>query len=116
MVLLLPVVGGAPLPVMYRISTMTNRMPGHGARLALVDLIVDLRPIDVARLGLDQPEIATFEATCKIMCCAAHKMIVVSGSHVPIPRGEIEISAQFVVVKGREPAHKVMGRPNACGD
>ncbi len=96
---------------MYRIGTMTNRMPGHSPRFALVDLIVNVRPVDIARLGLNQPEIAAFEATREVMCRAAHEMIMMSGSNIPVPGGHIKISAQFVVVKGREPAHEVMCRP-----
>ena len=106
-VLLLAVEGAAPLPVLHRLRAVADGVPGHGTDLPFVEHVVVGGPIDHAGLRFHDPEVFALEAAGKVVRCAVAHGVEVAGADVVVPRGEIEVLLDGVVVELVEPTHGV---------
>ena len=109
MVLLLPVERAAPLPVAHRIRAVPDGVPGHLAHLTAVQRIVHRRPVHKARLRLHHPEVPALETAREVMHDAVPQRVQMAASDVVVPRRQVQLRAQRVVVEDVVPAHEVAG-------
>ena len=88
---------------------MSDVVPGHGADLALIEKVVDVRPVDRAGLRLDHPEILSLETARQIMGGAVASGLEMALADIVVPRRHIEILRDGVVIEAIEPTHHVGG-------
>src|SRR5208283_1523722 len=108
-ILLLAVQGAAPLPVADGVRTVANGVPGHGTDFALIEGVVDARPVHGAGLRFHHPEILLLEAARQVVGEAVLRGVEMALANVVVPGGEIEVLYHSVVVVAIEPAHGVGG-------
>ena len=92
MILLLAVERAAPLPVEHRIGAVTDRLPGHGARLAAIERGVHRRPVDRAGLRLHHPEVGALPAAHQVVHGAVARGVQMPLPDVVVPGGQVEIA------------------------
>jgi hypothetical protein len=84
-------------------------VPSHGAHLALVEPVIDVGPIHAAGLCFHHPEILSLEATRQVMRRTVAHRIKMSLPDVVIPRGQVKVLRNRVMVIAVEPSHHVGG-------
>ena len=93
MILLLAVQRAAPLPVTHGVGAVADGLPRHRADFALVESVVDLRPVHEAGLRLHHPEVLSLEPAGQVMGSAIADRVEMALADVVVPGREVEILA-----------------------